>query len=122
MRKIVLFFACLFALSATPALAETPTEKAAIQWEIGYQVLNALDTAQTLECMHRNACVEANPLFGRHPDDTRLILGKLAIGALHLGIFKFAYDRDPKAALRMAQFSVVVQGGVVLANARITFK
>jgi hypothetical protein len=121
---------------ATPALAEQPTYRltdpgfdlslqrthdAALKWEVAYLALSAIDTAQTISCLNRGECDEANPLFGRHPSSTKLIAAKVVFGAVHFAIFERLNDHNPKAALRMAQISAGLQGGVVLLNARFTF-
>src|SRR6476646_6589176 len=92
----------LLALSAgsalslsTPVYAERPwqdastksawqgTSSAGLQWELSYLALSAIDTAQTVDCLRRNQCEEANPLFGKHPSSGKLIAAKLAFGAAH---------------------------------------
>jgi hypothetical protein len=98
------------------------TQSAALKWELGFLALSALDTAQTIECLHRDVCEEVNPLFGKHPSAKMLILAKLGGGLAHFAAFSYLNDRDPKVALRAAQVSFALQGTVVLVNARITFK
>ena len=97
------------------------TAKAAVRYEIAYLTLSAIDAAQTISCLHRGVCREANPLFGSHPKPAKLIAGKIALGALHFAAFSRLNDRNPKAALRMAQISAGIQGGVVALNMRFTF-
>ena len=98
------------------------TQTAALKWELGYLALSALDTAQTVECLHRDVCEEANPIFGKHPSAKTLILAKLGGGLAHFALFSYMNDRNPKLAMRAAQISFALQGTVVLVNARITFK
>lgn len=89
--------------------------------EIVFQVLNVIDTAQTIDCLHRDVCTEGNPLFGKRPSPGKLIAIKGGIGILHWIIFNHVRERDPYAARRMATWSVAIQGGIVAANARFTF-
>lgn len=114
--------------SATPARAEADplslasSRSAARNYEIGYLALNAIDTGQTLDCLHRDRCEEANPLFGRHPEPLRLIAMKAAFSVVHFAIFEHINRRNPRGARLFAQGSLLVQGGVVLLNARMLFK
>lgn len=135
MRRFVLLTAtaALFCC-ASPALAEpvydlrlhTPewqsTHDAAKKWEIAYLTLSAIDTVQTIHCLDRGACIEGNPLLGKHPSTGKLIAVKVALSAVHFAVFTRLNDHNPKAALRMAQISAGVQGSVVLLNARVTFR
>jgi hypothetical protein len=83
--------------------------------------LSAIDAAQTIRCLKRDLCEEGNPLFGRHPSAGTLIAGKLGGGVLHYLLMNELNKRDPKVALRTAQISAGLQGGVVAMNARIAF-
>src|SRR4051812_11101710 len=66
MMKKLIIAAALCCASTTPALAATKAD--AMKWEVGYQVLSAVDAAQTIYCLrHDPDCEEANPLFGKHP-------------------------------------------------------
>jgi hypothetical protein len=119
--------AALSLAASTPALGQSAwdagsTRSAALKWEMSYLALSAIDTVQTIDCLHRDICDEGNPLFGKHPSAAKLILAKVGFGAAQFALFRHINDRDPKAALRVAQISCVVQGGVVLLNARVTFK
>lgn len=98
------------------------TQSAALQWEIAYLGLSAIDAIQTIECLNRDACTEGNPLFGKRPSAGRVILTKAGLGALHFLAFSHLNKRNPKAALRAAQFSAALQGTFVVLNARLTFK
>jgi len=51
-----------------------------------------------------------------------LIAAKLALGAGHFVLFNHLNQRNPHAALRFVQGSVLIQGGVVALNARFMFK
>jgi hypothetical protein len=125
--------ACLAALFAgcfaipSPALAQTPsiseeTRSTALKWELAYLAVSAIDTAQTVDCLDRGICNEANPLFGKHPSAKKLILAKAGMGLLHFAVFSRLNGHNPKAALRLAQISFAVQGTVVGLNARFTFR
>jgi hypothetical protein len=110
----------------SPAFAESAsrfevTKSAALKWEIGYLVLSAIDAGQTITCLERGICKEANPLFGKHPKARTIIAAKVIGGAAHFVLFNRLNERSPKTALRVAQISAGLQGGVVLLNARFTF-
>ena len=106
----------------TSQAAWDDTSSAALRWELSYLALSAVDTAQTIDCLSRNECEEANPLFGKHPSSAALIAAKVAFGAAHFVVFNHLNKRNPHGALRFAQGSVIVQGGVVALNARFSFK
>jgi hypothetical protein len=106
-------------LASTPAYAATKAD--AMHWELGYQALNILDTAETIDCLNRGICDEANPLFGRHPSSAKLIIAKALFGALHFVIVDRLANHNPRTALRVAQISMFAQGTIVGLNARFTF-
>jgi len=125
-RRTLVIVGITSILVAAPARADPSyrieeTRSAALKWEVGYLALSALDAAETIHCLDRGTCKEGNPIFGRHPSTTKLILGKLGFGLLHFAAFSHMNDRNPKAAMRFAQVSCFIQGGVVLLNARIAF-
>ena len=101
--------------------SEHTTRSAAYKWEAGFLVLSALDGAETIGCIHRDKCTEFNPIWGHHPSAGKIVAAKLGLGLLHFGVFKLIADRDPKTALRVAQVSAAVQGGIVMLNARVAF-
>jgi hypothetical protein len=96
-------------------------QQKALKWELSYLTLSAIDLAQTVNCLEKNKCVEANPIFGKHPKTSTLVAAKVLGGALHFAGFKYVSRRDPKTALRMAQISVGMQGAVVALNLRVGF-
>lgn len=92
------------------------------RWETAYQVLNAVDVAQTCDFLHRGVGHELNPLFGRNPKCTTLIAAKGAFGIAHWLAYRHVRARNPKIARLMAITSVAVQGSVVALNLRLTFR
>ena len=106
----------LAALVASPAYADGFKDR-----EIAYQLLNAVDAAQTIDCLKREVCVELNPIYGRDPTPGKIIGVKVVGGVLHYVIARFIHDRDPKGAKVFQIVTIVVQGGVVAANFRFTF-
>lgn len=138
-------FAYALALVATPVAAETygpndplataartttdqPRERVfaavrrdATRREVAFQVLNLVDAVQTADCLRRDVCREGNPLYGRNPSTGKLLAVKGALGVLHWVAFSHLRKTDPYAARRFATWSVVLQGGVVVANARFSF-
>lgn len=100
---------------------EQATKSAAYKWEAGFLVLSAIDAAETISCVNRATCTEHNPIWGHHPSTGKLVAAKLGLGLLHFGIFKAVANHDPHAALRVAQISAAVQGGVVFLNLQTAF-
>jgi hypothetical protein len=100
---------------------QAETQKAAMRWEIGYQLLSAVDLVQTISwCAHHNPC-EGNPVLGKHPSPEKLIALKLVGGAAHFMLLERLSKRNPKAALRVAQVSFGLQGAVVGLNFKTIF-
>jgi hypothetical protein len=116
--KRALILAPLLAF-ATPAHADTLS--AANHWEAAYVALNIIDTIQTMDCIHRDLCEEANPIMGKHPSDAKLIIGKVLLVGIQFAIFERAKAHNPKSALRVAQIGVGMTGATVALNARFTF-
>lgn len=98
------------------------TRATAMRWELSYHLLSAVDTIQTVSCLRKGQCDEGNPLMGKQPKMSKMIAGKLLVSAVQVGLFKYAYDRNPRTALRMAQVSCALQGTAVLLNARFTLQ
>jgi hypothetical protein len=96
------------------------TRRAAMRWEMAFVALSAADLIMTVQCIEAKKCVEANPLAKSHSTG-KMIAIKSALTLGHFLFVKRLSERDPKAALRVAQMSVAVQGGVVALNARVIF-
>ena len=96
-------------------------QSAAENWETMFLALSAVDAAETIYCLKRDLGEEGNPLFGQHPSAKTIVLTKVGAGLVHFMLFKELNRRDPKLALRTAQLSAGMQGGVVAMNARIFF-
>jgi hypothetical protein len=92
------------------------TRRDAMRWEMGYFALSAVDAAQTIDCLHAHTCHEVNPIYGRHPSTARIILTKLAGGAVHYWLFKGMNKKNPWEARLAAQLSVGLQGFIVGIN------
>ena len=128
MRLMFLFAALAATLSAAPAAAQSQgdaarylrTVEAAEKTERVYLALSAVDLIQTLN--FPDGVVESNPLFSKHPRPARIIAAKVAAGAIHYTAFRLALREHPRFALRMAQVSVGIQGGIVGMNMRFTFR
>ena len=100
---------------------EQRTKSAAYKWEAAFLALSAIDAAETISCLNRATCTEHNPIWGHHPSTGTTVAAKLGLGLVHFGVFKLIADRDPHTALRAAQISAAVQGGVVLLNLHTVF-
>ena len=107
--------------STGSAFKVASTRSSAVKWEIGYLALSAIDAGETIDCLHRAVCDEGNPIIGSHPSAKKVILTKVGLGAVHLFAFSKINAQNPKAAMRLAQISCAVQGGVALLNARLSF-
>ena len=88
------------------------TKSSALKWEMAFLALSAIDAAQTIECLNRDACEEFNPLFGKRPSTKAIILTKVGGGLAHFALFSYINERSPKTALRAAQVSFALQGTV----------
>jgi hypothetical protein len=98
------------------------TRKAAMRWEMAFVGLTAIDLIQTVTwCAHHDPC-EANPLVGKHPSATKLILVTGIGTAAHFEFVRRLSRDHPKAALRFAQVSVGIRGTVVGINFRTLLK
>lgn len=97
------------------------TQSEALKWEIAYQVLNAVDAAQTIYVIETGRGVEANPLFGKKPKPFVIIAAKASWGVVHFLTVSQITKKNPKLGLRVAQISVIGQGAVVGLNARFVF-
>lgn len=111
------------AMLPSPASAEV---NAFTKREIAYQVLGAVDAAQTCTFIRTGRAVEANPIavavFGSDQPSCGQVIGfKLVGGALHWVIASEINKRDPEAAKWFQIATIVVQGGVVAANLRFVF-
>jgi hypothetical protein len=106
--------------TATPALADS-YDSAALKWETAYIGLSAIDAAQTIYCLKADRCEESNPLFGKNPKASTVIIAKVLGTGLQFALFNEVRKRDPKMALRVAKVSFVMQGAVVGLNARFVF-
>lgn len=127
-KLLIAFLAAALSLAlpaeacAQTARSYDATKSAADKWEAGFLALSAIDAAETISCLDRNVCNESNPIWGKHPSTGKIILTKLGLGAVHFVTFKLIERKDPRTALRAAQISAIVQGGVVLLNAHVAFR
>lgn len=118
MNKL-LVFAPLALVASSPALAADKSD--AMKWEAGFQVLSAIDAAETIYALESGKASEANPLFGKHPSAAKVIIVKALVGGVHYALVDRMANKNPKGALRVAQVSVMLQGTVVGLNARFVF-
>lgn len=92
--------------------------------EIAFQVLNALDAVQTIAWCNKWAkevrC-EANPLVGKHPSTTQIILGKAVSGVVHYVITDLLRDKHSEWLDEWQIGTIVIQGGVVAYNMTVIF-
>lgn len=109
--------------SAAPQAARTSyaTASAALKWEMAYLGLSAIDAVQTIYCLERRKCTDANPIFGKRPSTETIIIAKLVGSGVQFALFNEVLKKDPKVALRVAQISFALQGTVVALNARVVF-
>lgn len=100
---------------------EQRTKSAAYKWEAAFLTVSAIDAVETISCLNRATCTEHNPLWGSHPSSGKIVAAKLGLSLVHFGVFKLIADRDPHTALRAAQISAAVQGGIAALNLRTAF-
>lgn len=93
-----------------------------VPYEIAWQLLNALDAAQTIDCSNKPTCSEANPLFGKRPSTGTVlgIKGAMAIG--HFFLMRHIAHRNWKAARTAEIGTILVQGLIDGLNFRYAFK
>lgn len=113
--KRLLPIACL---AATTGCASLPREQLA--YEVAYQTLHAVDTAQTLNIRHTAGHVETNPILGKRPKDAEVIAYMAAESAAHLLVSTALVDRGaPMWLQRLWHYvSIGYNGRIVISNAR----
>lgn len=89
--------------------------------EIAFQVLNAVDTAQTCYIVGSGRGVEANPLFGSRPKCGKLIAMKAGVGLAHYLIANELNKSSESDAKFFQVFTIAIYGTVVAANLRLVF-
>lgn len=96
--------------------------KKIIPYEIAWQLLNALDAAQTIDCSRNPTCEEANPLFGNRPSTGAVLGVKGGMAIAHYLLMRHLAHRNWKAA-RVAEIgTILVQGVITGLNFRYAFK
>jgi hypothetical protein len=125
---LILSAAVLATANPVPAFAQSiehnryrVASSQALKWELAYLSLSAIDTVQTVSCLNKGTCTEANPVFGKNPTGGKIILTKVVGGAAHYLLFDYLRRRNPVVAKRAAQMSVGLQAGAVLWNASFAF-
>ncbi|AXK43822.1 hypothetical protein DVR09_15310 (plasmid) [Erythrobacter aureus] len=95
-------------------LAGERADRAFWKREIAYQVLNAVDAAQTIHFLDKGSAHEANPILGKYPSEKKIIGFKLAAAGAHLlGSLAFREFTDDETTEMFQVVSVGVQGIVV---------
>ena len=89
--------------------------------EITYQILSAVDTAETLYFLHHGTAKELNPLLGSNPSPGKVIVFKTITGVLHYAVTCNIYEYNPEYAKYFEYTSIAVQGTVVTLNLRFIF-
>lgn len=83
--------------------------------EVTYQLLNAVDAAQTCSFLRRGTAQELNPILGRNPSCKKVIGFKIGAGLIHYLISSSLPEREAK----IFQIStIVIQAGVVTWNTK----
>jgi hypothetical protein len=118
MQKIIFL---LFLLMPMISKAEDPSWDQIKKLEITYQVLGAVDTAQTLYFLHNGTARELNPLLGSDPPVGKVIVFKAIAGVLHYAVTRKIYEYNPEYAKYFEYTSIAVQGAVVGLNFRYVF-
>jgi len=105
-----------FVALASPAKADGFRDR-----EVAFQVLNAVDTAQTCYIVGSGRGVEANPLFGARPKCAKLIAIKAGAGLAHYLIANELQKSNEGSAKFFQVFTIAIYGTVVAANFRLVF-
>lgn len=101
--------------------AEDPSWDQIKKLEITYQVLGAVDAAQTLYFLHHETAKEMNPLLGSNPSPGKVIAFKTIAGVLHYAVTRKIYEYNPEYAKYFEYTSIAVQGAVVGLNFKYVF-
>jgi Domain of unknown function (DUF5658) len=109
------------AFEAGRPLYRAPKWKDVRELEFAFQVLNFVDAVQTIDCLNRSICSEANPIMGRHPSTGRVILVKASAGVFHYAVTRYFLKKHPEWVDEWLITTVVVQGGVVMWNLQHRF-
>lgn len=111
----------LFLLCAPISFADNPSWEEIKKLEITYQVLNIVDTAQTVEFLNSGCCKELNPILGPHPSTEKVIAFKAIVGVGHYLLARELYEYNPKYAKMFQYITIGTLGTVVALNFRCTF-
>ena len=88
-RYFILFFYSLILFLSVPALGKELTKEQKIG-ELSFQLVNAIDTFQTLEIVeHSDLYYETNPILGKHPKNYEVVGYFVIRGYLHYEITKW---------------------------------
>ena len=98
----------LLLLIPSPALANGFERR-----EIAYQLLNAVDAAQTCSFLRRGTAHELNPILGRNPSCKTVVGFKIGAGLLH---YIISTNLPEKEAKIFQIGTIVIQAGVVTWN------
>lgn len=120
MRLLTLLCSTVATLFTVPARADGFADR-----EIVYQALNAIDAAQTCHIINSGKGIEGNPavrlFIGKNPSCEKVIGFKLVSGLAHYLFAKHLNNSNTNAAKGFQIVSIVIQGGVVVANFKIVF-
>lgn len=100
---------------------ERQFRKRIVTREVIFQILNVVDTVQTIDCLNRNVCHEMNPILGRNPSTHKLIGIKALSGGIHaIGTHLFK-EFAPSGVDAFQITSLIVQSGAVVWNVQHSF-
>jgi len=103
------------------SFAERAKRRKVENLEISYQILNALDAAQTISCVSKQYCKEGSMILGKKPSILGIVGFKAASGIIHFGIERFLIRRNLREAMKFEIVSVTVQGVICGLNFRYAF-
>lgn len=95
--------------------------KRVLRREILFQVLNVVDTVQTVDCLNRQVCHEMNPILGRNPSTGKLIGIKALAGGIHALGTHLLREFAPSAVGTFQVTSLIIQSGAVVWNVQHSF-
>ena len=89
--------------------------------EVVFQILNVIDTVQTIACLEQSDCYEMNPVFGRDPSAGKLIAMKALGGGIH-AITTYWLSHSSERGTNVFQLMTIgVYSGVVFWNLQHAF-
>ena len=85
----------------------------------GWMALHVADTAQTLQFQHYPCIHETNPVMGRHPSDTTVILSMAAFAVGYVLVSDWIERNAPRYSPYWHGLMIAGKAAVILNNQRL---